>query len=127
LHAEVARLQEQRFTVIGLYSEACLEVGQFADLALELRWMISEHPLREELCAQLMLALYRSGRQAEALEVFQQARERLVRELSVEPGPRLQGVHQEILTSSRAFPSTGKQYQDPAYKQPVPSSGASHG
>jgi DNA-binding SARP family transcriptional activator len=127
LHAEVARLQERRFAVVGRYSEVCLEVGQLSDLVLELRWLVSEHPLREELCAQLMLALYRCGRQAEALEVFQQARERLVRELGIEPGPRLQSVHQEILTSSRAFPETGQRYQDPASKQPVPNSGASHG
>jgi DNA-binding SARP family transcriptional activator len=100
LHAETVRLQERRFTIVGQYNQACLELGQFADLAQELRWLISEHPLREEPCAQLMLALHRSGRQAEALEVFQQARERLVRELGIEPGPRLQSVQQEILTRS---------------------------
>jgi hypothetical protein len=65
----------------------------------ELTRLVAEHPLREQFWAQLMLSLYRSGRQAEALDRFAQARARLVQELGIEPGPTLQRLCQNILTS----------------------------
>jgi DNA-binding SARP family transcriptional activator len=104
LRAEVARLQERRFTVVEQYCQASLELGQFGELAGELRWLVSEHPLREDLCAQLMSALHRSGRRAEALEVFRQARERLVRDLGIEPCRLLQSAQEEILTAPAHAP-----------------------
>ncbi|NJP88779.1 AAA family ATPase [Nonomuraea sp. FMUSA5-5] len=74
-------------------------VGSQADLVAELRWLVAHHPLRERLHGLLMLALYRSGRQGEALAAFHDARRRLREELGVEPGVLLQGLHQRILAA----------------------------
>ncbi|AQZ61661.1 hypothetical protein BKM31_09430 [[Actinomadura] parvosata subsp. kistnae] len=74
-------------------------VGSQADLVAELRWLVAHHPLRERLHGLLMLALYRSGRQGEALAAFHDARRRLREELGVEPGALLQGLHQRILAA----------------------------
>lgn len=101
LQAEVGRLQDRRFAVIEQHCQANLELGNHASLVGELQGLVEEHPLREELSAQLMLALSRSSRRAEALDVFRQTRERLVRELGIEPGPRLQSVQREVLSSQR--------------------------
>ena len=83
--------------------EADLALGRHAELVPELEVLVREHPLRERLRAQLMLALYRSGRQAEALEAYQRARRMLTDELGLEPGRRLQELERAILRSgSRA-------------------------
>ena len=74
--------------------EADLALGRHAQLVGELRALVRRHPLRERLRAQLMLALYRSGRQAEALEAYADARRTLVDELGLEPGPELQRLQQ---------------------------------
>src|SRR5205823_3388969 len=74
-----------------------LALGKHAALVGELDALVREHPLRERLHTQLMLALYRSGRQAEALERYQQARHVLVDELGVEPGPGLKELERAIL------------------------------
>ncbi|MGR6918068.1 AfsR/SARP family transcriptional regulator [[Actinomadura] parvosata] len=74
-------------------------VGSQADLVAELRWLVAHHPLRERLHGLLMLALYRSGRQGEALAAFHDARRRLREELGVEPDALLQGLHQRILAA----------------------------
>ena len=66
-----------------------LAAGRDADLVGELRALVAEHPLRERLRGHLMVALYRSGRQAEALEVMRDGRRMLVDELGIEPGPEL--------------------------------------
>ena len=77
--------------------EADLELGRERDLVPELEQLVAEQPLREQLRAQLMLALYRSGRQADALATYQDARQALVDELGLEPGTRLRELEQAML------------------------------
>ena len=84
--SEIARLEDLRLACLEERIEADLACGRHAALVGELEALVREHPLRERLRAQLMLALYRSGRQAEALEAYQDAREALVEELGIEPG-----------------------------------------
>jgi DNA-binding SARP family transcriptional activator len=99
IHAELARLEERRLHAIELFVQAKIGLGQHDDVIAELTRLVAEHPLREQFWALLMLSLYRSGRQAEALDCFAQARTRLVQELGIEPGPTLQRLCQNILTS----------------------------
>jgi DNA-binding SARP family transcriptional activator len=91
------RLIEERASACELWAEIELSRGGFAGLVSELSRLVQEFPLREALRAQLMIALYRSGRQGEALAVFRDAREYLLDELGVEPGERLQETHRRIL------------------------------
>ena len=83
---EIARLEEARVAALEDRIDAELALGEDAGLIGELEALVREHPLRERLCGQLMLALYRSGRQAEALDAYQRAREQLTGELGLEPG-----------------------------------------
>jgi len=87
LDGELARLQERRLVVVEAWVEASLALGRHAGLVPELHRLVIAEPLRERLWGQWMLALYRSGRQAEALAAYQQLRGRLVEELGIEPGP----------------------------------------
>jgi DNA-binding SARP family transcriptional activator len=94
---EIARLEEFHLTLVEERAEAKLAIGEHAEVVSELEGLVHAHPLRERLRAQLMLALYRSGRQAEALESYREGRELLVGELGLEPSPLLRGVHASIL------------------------------
>ena len=94
---EIARLEELQLAALEERFEAELALGRHDALAPELEALIAEYPYRERLRAQLMLALYRSGRQVEALEAYRRARRTLVDELGLEPGPRLQELEQAIL------------------------------
>jgi DNA-binding SARP family transcriptional activator len=94
---EIARLEEFRLTLLEEQAEARLAIGEHAALVSDLEVLVHAHPLRERLRAQLMLALYRSGRQADALEVYRAGREVLVEELGLEPSPILRSVHASIL------------------------------
>jgi DNA-binding SARP family transcriptional activator len=94
---EIARLEERRSVALEQRIDADLALGRHADVLGDLEALVAEHPLRERPRAQLMLALYRSGRQAEALEAFQNARDVLVGELGVEPGPPLRELQAAIL------------------------------
>src|SRR3954470_855336 len=87
---ELARLEERRLVAIEARVDAELGLGRHGALIAELEEHVAEHPWRERLHAQLMLALYRADRQAEALEAYRQAREALVDELGIEPGRELQ-------------------------------------
>src|SRR5690606_10023681 len=84
-----ARLRELRLAVAELRIEADLERGQHDLLVPELTALVAAHPLRQRLYRQLMLALHRSGRTADALDVYRRARTTLVEELGLEPGPEL--------------------------------------
>jgi DNA-binding SARP family transcriptional activator len=95
--AEIARLEERRLVAVEERIEADLMLGRHDDLVGELEALIAKNSLRERLRAQLMLALYRSGRQSEALAAYQDARNRLVEELGIEPGRPLRNLHQAIL------------------------------
>ena len=86
---EVQRLEASRLAAVEDRIEAELALGRHGALCPELEQLVAEHPLRERLRGQLMLALYRSGRQAEALETYRSGRSLLAVELAVEPGPQL--------------------------------------
>ena len=95
--AEIERLEEQRLVALEARVEADLARGVDVALVSELRQLRAEHPTRERLGAALMLALYRAGRQAEALEVYRDARLTLVEAVGIEPGTELQRLHAAIL------------------------------
>jgi len=92
-----AHLRDLWLDAVGSRIDADLALGRHRELVPELRALVRAHPLREGFREQLMLALYRSGRQAEALEVFTETRRVLTDELGLEPGPRLQRLQQQIL------------------------------
>ena len=94
---EIRRLEELRLAALEDRFDADLESGRDAELAAELEALVDEHPLRERLHRQLVVALYRAGRQAEALEAYRAARTRLLDELGVEPTPELQALEHAIL------------------------------
>ena len=93
----VAHLEELRLTTLEERVEADLEAGRHGELVGELEGIVEEHPVRERLRADYMLALYRSGRQAEALEAYQEGRRILVEQLGIEPSRELQQLHGAIL------------------------------
>ena len=95
--AEIGRLDDLRLACLEDRVEADLAAGRHGALVGELEALVAEHPLRERLRGQVMLALYRSGRQAEALDVYQDARRALVDELGIEPSRGLRDLHQAIL------------------------------
>jgi DNA-binding NarL/FixJ family response regulator/DNA-binding SARP family transcriptional activator len=105
---EVAQLDELRLTALMDRIDCDLALGQHEGVLGELRLLVGEHPLRERLRAQLMLALYRADRQADALDTYQQAREVLVEELGIEPSPALQRLQQRILTQDPALELAGE-------------------
>jgi YVTN family beta-propeller protein len=94
---EAARLEELRLGAIEDRIDADLALGRHGEVACELEVLVAAHPLRERLHGQLMIALYRSGRQAEALEAYQAVRRTLIEELGLEPGPELRELEGRIL------------------------------
>lgn len=104
---EVTRLNELRLQAVEERIEIELELGGHAGLIGELASLTQEYPLRERLCSQLMLALYRSGRQAEASDVYQRTRQRLVEEAGMEPGPEMQALLKRILLHDRTLSPDG--------------------
>jgi DNA-binding SARP family transcriptional activator len=100
---EIARLEELRWAALEQRIDADLAVGRHAELVGELGALIAEHPLRERLRGQLMLALYRSGRQAEALSAYRQAQRELAEQLGLDPSEELQRLEQAILRQDRAL------------------------
>ncbi|XVQ06514.1 BTAD domain-containing putative transcriptional regulator [Spirillospora sp. CA-255316] len=95
--AAAGRLEEQRLTTLEEWAEVRLALGEHSRLADELGEVVTEHPLRERLRAAHMRALYRSGRQNEALAGYTELRERLADEMGLDPGPELADLHQAIL------------------------------
>src|SRR5215210_3781452 len=94
---ESARLEELRLAALEERIDADLAAGRNSDLVGELEALVREHPLRERLRGHLMVALYRSGRQAEALDVYHEGRRLLVEELGSEPGAALRELHTSSL------------------------------
>ena len=94
---EAARLEELRMNALEGRLEADLQRGRHDDIAGELEALAARHPLRESLRRQHMLALYRAGRQAEALAAYQEARRALADELGIEPSPALRDLERRIL------------------------------
>jgi DNA-binding SARP family transcriptional activator/streptogramin lyase len=100
---EIGRLEEARLDALEDRIDAELMLGKHAKLVGELERLVAENPLRERLLGQLMLALYRSGRQAEALEAYRRGRRALDEELGLEPGPALRELEQAILDHDPAL------------------------
>jgi DNA-binding SARP family transcriptional activator len=97
LHDHVPRIEELRASAQELVAEAAIRLGRTDEALPELEALVKEYPLRERLRGQLMLCLYRAGRQAEALEAYQATRRTLVDELGIEPGRQLRDLHEAIL------------------------------
>ena len=100
---DIARLEELRVVALEERIEADLALGRHAELVSELEALVETQPLRERPRGQLMLALYRSGRQADALAAYRDARETLVEELGIEPGPELRKLEAAILRQDEAL------------------------
>jgi len=112
--AVIARLEEERLGALEDRIDADLALGRHAAVVGELEALVSEHPLRERLQAQLMLALYRSGRQADALERYQRARRGLIDQLGIEPGPELHELERAILAHDPELKAPGRPSGRPA-------------
>lgn len=95
--SEADRLEENRLTALEILYEVSLRCAQHGEITGELEKLVADHPLRERFYDLLMVALYRSGRQAEALGVYERARRRLVETFGIEPGPALRGRMEAIL------------------------------
>ncbi|MFI6816543.1 BTAD domain-containing putative transcriptional regulator [Nonomuraea sp. NPDC050328] len=114
--AEIARLTEVRLTALEEWAEARLDLGEHQALADELGDLVARHPLRERLRAVHLRALYRAGRQNEALDGYREVRERLADELGVDPGPQLTALYQAILAQDPDLEAPAA----PAGNLPVP-------
>ena len=129
--AEIARLREQRLAALEARVEADLAAGRHAAVVGELQALVAEHPARERLAAQLMLALYRCGRQTDALEAYRRTRARLRDELGLEPGAALQGLQRQILQQSPALapvPEASADWRIEALRpEPAPAGPAANG
>ncbi|MEU2824820.1 AfsR/SARP family transcriptional regulator [Streptomyces bacillaris] len=118
--AAAAGLEEERLTAIEELTELRLAAGESATLVAELSTLTAAHPLRDALRGHLMLALHRSGRQADALAVYDEGRRLLADELGLEPGRHLRRLHTEILTDTQQERRTPK----PPTTDPAPATGA---
>ncbi len=123
---EVERLEELRLAAVEERVDAELALGRQLALVSELEALVAEHPYRERFRAQLMLALYRSGRQAEGLDVYRQTRALLTDELGLEPGTELQELQRAILVQDPSLMPTldGRRRSDPPAPQRLPVQGA---
>jgi DNA-binding SARP family transcriptional activator/tetratricopeptide (TPR) repeat protein len=102
LRPEAARLEDLRLSVLEERIAVDLALGREGELVTEVRALWTAHPMRERLLGYLMIVLYRLGRQAEALEAFQQGRRLLAEELGIDPGPELRSLHQAVLRADQA-------------------------
>jgi DNA-binding SARP family transcriptional activator/tetratricopeptide (TPR) repeat protein len=118
----VPRLEQLRLQVLEDRIEADLRLGQHSRLVPQLRDLTAEYPLREHLHAQLMQALAQSGRQAEALRAYQDARRALVEELGIEPGPELRGWQERILAGQAGLVPGPRAPEPSSINAPSPSS-----
>src|SRR3954451_1143866 len=117
---ELARLEERRLVAIEARVDAELGLGRHGALIAELQAHVAAQPWRERLHAQLMLALYRAGRQADALEAYRQAREVLVEQLGIEPGAELHDLHEAILAHDPALDAPSAAGRFASHEQAAP-------
>ncbi|HET9291151.1 MAG TPA: BTAD domain-containing putative transcriptional regulator, partial [Actinomycetes bacterium] len=116
--AEADRLAELRLGAVEDRIEADLWLGRHRELVAELEGLVRDQPLRERLWAQLLLALYRSGRQADALLAYQRARSVLVEELGIDPGAELRRLHAAVLAQDPGLDSPPPVEPGPAWELP---------
>ena len=117
--AEIARLEELRWAATTRRIDADLACGRHAELVGELQSLVAEHPHRERLRAQLMLALYRSGRQADALAEYRAAQRELSEDLGLEPGDELRALEQAILRHDKSLDPPRAAAKPPAAERPL--------
>lgn len=117
--AEIARLEELRLAATEDRVDADLAMGRHGELVGELEMLVSEHPLRERLWSQLILALYRSGRQAEALQAYQQVRHRLAEDLGIEPSLALRRLEEDVLLQRPELEWAPPEAGQPTLTRPV--------
>jgi predicted ATPase/DNA-binding SARP family transcriptional activator len=117
---EARRLEEAKLAATEARFEAELELGRHAELVPALEALAAEHPYREAIARRLMLALYRSGRQADALDVYQATRSRLVDELGIDPGAELQALYRAILNQDPGLATPAAAPTRPAGNLPTP-------
>jgi DNA-binding SARP family transcriptional activator/class 3 adenylate cyclase len=117
---EIARLEDLHGAAIELLIEAKLMLGRHVEVIGQLESLVDEHPYREGLRAQLMLALYRADRQADALQAYQDARRMLVEELGIEPGERLRALEAAVLAQDPALAAPAAAPPPPAAAEPPP-------
>src|SRR3954451_7530821 len=103
LQPEIARIEELHHSALEDRIDADLKLGRHAELVADLEALAAQHPLRERIRAQLMLALYRSGRQADALAAYRDTRRLLIDELGLEPGRELKALEAQILAHDGAL------------------------
>jgi DNA-binding SARP family transcriptional activator len=125
--AEIGRLEELRLAALEQRIDADLAAGRHAEVVGELEALAAEHPLRERVHGQLMLCLYRCGRQAEALAAYQAARNALVDQLGIEPGRQLRELHRRSFnrtkrSTSRRRPRRQSRHDEPGLSAARPSS-----
>lgn len=122
---EARRLEDLRLLAEEQSVDESLAAGHHAEVAGRLEQLVREHPLREGLHRRRMLALYRAGRQAEALEAFQEARRTLVDEVGIEPGPELRDLHERLLRQDPDLAAPAPAVPAPVRADPAPSAVAS--
>ncbi len=126
VQAAASWLDEERLAANEDCVQLELDLGRHHELVTELRRLVEEHPLRERLLGQFMTALYRSGRQAEALQVYRDARRMMIDELGIEPNERLQQLEHGILTADESLDAPPERdsarisVAEPAAPPPVP-------
>ena len=122
--AEIRRLEELRLVAVETQIDADLQLGRHAELIADIESLLAQDPSRERLAGQLMRALYRSGRQADALDVYQRIRTHLTEDLGLEPGPALKALQAEILEQApaldRVAPASGKSRREPNPRAAAP-------
>ncbi|TQJ87734.1 BTAD domain-containing putative transcriptional regulator [Streptomyces sp. SLBN-31] len=116
--SERARLAEERLSALEIRLDLDVRLGRHGQVIAELMSLTGEHPLREELCRLLMLALYRSGRQAEALAAYRRTRATLVTELGIEPGAPLRDLHARILATDASLGAGASSWTTPGGSSP---------
>lgn len=126
LEADAALLEEQRMSAFEEFVDAELTLGRHAQVVADLHAQTAAHPLRERLYGQLMLALYRCGRQAEALAAYRKARQTLGEEHGIDPSVDLQRLERAILTQDPAIAVPGPPIVVPAPADPSPPRPATH-
>jgi class 3 adenylate cyclase len=117
---EIGRLEELRLAALEDRVDADLALAREPELVAELESLVAEYPFRERLRGQLMLALYRCGRQADALHVFQSGRQALVEELGIDPGSALQQLERQILNQDASLDVASRSQPAPQRQPPAP-------